>query len=281
MGLRLNQYGMTPDRLWGLVVVTFAVGYGIVYLVDAARGRQGWAPLIRRDNIRLAFATMAAGLVMATPILGFDAISVRDQVARLKSAKVSVDKFDWAALAFDFGDPGKRALADLARSNNRVTAKRASEVIAAGGRYEVADQDQSRRDIAALQRKLRVVPVAVTLPAELRAAVAGNGGCGREDDEAFCAVLYRAGATEAWVLQGGCFAPENASRDFIAPGVCNPVHYSLIRGGWSQGSGAMSDADAKSASRRIGALNAGKVEVRTVPRRQLFIGDEPVGEPFE
>ena len=32
---------------------------------------------------------------------------------------------------------------------------------------------------------------------------------------------------------------------------------------------------------RKAALEAGKVEVRTVPRRQLFIGDEPVGEPFE
>jgi hypothetical protein len=26
---------------------------------------------------------------------------------------------------------------------------------------------------------------------------------------------------------------------------------------------------------------AGRIEIRTVPRRQAFVGDQPVGQPFE
>ncbi|MBS0478727.1 MAG: DUF4153 domain-containing protein [Proteobacteria bacterium] len=291
MGLRLNQYGLTPDRLWGLVCVIFAVGYGLVYFVAVVRKRQDWAPLIRRGNIRLAFATMAAALLLATPLLGFNAISARDQVARLKSGKVTVDKFDWAALAFDFGEPGRRALAELGRSGNSAIAQRAVEVAKAGGRYDVADLVRTRLNVETLDSKLRVLPVPVALPDGLRSAVSGYEGCG---GTTLCVVLYRAGSNEAWVLQRGCFAvpaaAEPSKRDereamVVAAGDyigCSPQRYALADGKWSQPSQmSWKPADAAVEPSRKAALNAGRVEVRTVPRRQLFIGDEPVGDPFE
>ena len=86
--------------------------------------------------------------MLATPILGFNAISARDQVARLKAGKVSVDKFDWAALAFDFGEPGKRALAELQRSANAAIAQRAAEAAKGEGRLVIDDGDRRRREIA-------------------------------------------------------------------------------------------------------------------------------------
>ena len=284
MGLRLNQYGLTPDRLWGLVSVAFAVGYGLVYFVAVVRRRLDWAPLIRRDNIRLAFATVAGALVLATPLLGFDAISVNDQVARLKARKVTVDKFDWAALAFDFGAPGKRALADLERSADPAVAQRAGEVAKAQGRYEIANQDETRRDVATLDSSLHVLPAQIALPAGLHAAVAGYDGCGGGNNNALCVVLYKAAAADAWVLQGGCFlAPPKPPNGGAAPtvGVCNPTRYVLKNGTWDSETARYTGATINSTAARKAALDAGKIEVRTVPRRQLFIGDEPVGNPFE
>ncbi|MEO5937477.1 MAG: DUF4153 domain-containing protein [Sphingomonas sp.] len=292
MGLRLNQYGLTPDRLWGLVCVLFAVGYGLIYFVAVVRNRLDWAPLIRRDNIRLAFATMTVALLLATPLLGFNAISVRDQVARLKSGKVSVDKFDWAALGFDFGEPGKRALADLQRSSIPAIARRATEVAKTQDRYQVAGQDQTRLQTAALESKLRILPTPVPLPDDLRSIVANAGGCGATNP--LCVVVYRVGAPEAWALQAGCFVAPAAikptgQRDTTvakAPVVdylnCSPHRYVKTGGKWAE---AYTDqtrpADQTTAPARKAALDSGKVEVRTVPRRQLFIGDEPVGDPFE
>ena len=292
MGLRLNQYGLTPDRLWGLVCVIFAVGYGLVYFVAVVRKRLDWAPLIRRDNIRLAFATMAVALVLATPLLGFNAISANNQVARLKSGKVSVDKFDWAALAFDFGAPGKRALADLQRSTNPIVAKRAVEVAKSDSRYDVADRDEALRKASTLEKKIRVLPSSVALPEGLRTLLASYDAC--DDGNALCVVLYKTGATEAWVLQGGCFAvPEPTEpqkkgtvdtvvRSAVGLPMCAPRRFVLVGGKWTdESSGRTNLADKTTAPARKAALDAGKVEVRTVPRRQLFIGDEPVGDPFE
>jgi hypothetical protein len=38
---------------------------------------------------------------------------------------------------------------------------------------------------------------------------------------------------------------------------------------------------AKRSARQAAALAAGQVEIRTVERRQVFVGGEPVGQPFE
>ena len=283
MGLRLNQYGLTPDRLWGLVCVVFAVGYGLVYFVAVVRKRLDWAPLIRRDNIRLAFATMAVAVLLATPLLGFNAISVRDQVARLKSGKVTVDKFDWAAMAFDFGGPGKRAIADLRRSAIPAIAKRAGEVAKADDRYQVSGQDQMRRNVAQLQQRLRVLPVSVPLPEGLQRTMASWSGCGGAENNPLCVVFYRIGASEAWVMQGGCFlAPQPLASNVPAnPGFCRPQRYVMRNGSWGEAAATDTGAVAATSAARKVALDAGKVEIRTVPRRQLFIGDEPVGDPFE
>ena len=292
MGLRLNQYGLTPDRLWGLICVVFAVGYGIVYFVAVVRKRIDWAPQIRRDNIRLAFATMAVALVLATPLLGFNAISARNQVARLTSGKVTVDTFDWTALAFDFGAPGKRAVADLQRSAIPAIAKRAAEVAKAADRYQVSGQDRTRRETAALVPKLRVLPVPVALPDGLRTILAGYNACGGNNPQ--CIVLYRAGATEAWALQAGCFVlpipPKPATQGnsgsvvpVAAPYLgCTPQRFVLTGGKWGDPASTQTQpADRTTAPARTAALDAGKVEIRAVQRRQLFIGDEAVGDPFE
>ena len=43
------------------------------------------------------------------------------------------------------------------------------------------------------------------------------------------------------------------------------------------------DSDKTEAERAaaLAGYKSGKIEIRTVPRRQVFVGDVPVGEPFE
>ncbi|MEP7006410.1 MAG: DUF4153 domain-containing protein, partial [Sphingomonas bacterium] len=108
-GLRIAQYGFTPDRLWALVFVILATVYGVAYFVSLVLGRNRWAARVRPANLRIAFIVAAVALFLATPILSFNAISTADQVARLESGRITPNKFDWAALGFDFGDPGKAA----------------------------------------------------------------------------------------------------------------------------------------------------------------------------
>ena len=48
--------------------------------------------------------------VVCLPILNFGAISTSDQLARLKSGAISAEEFDFSALRWDFGEPGREAL---------------------------------------------------------------------------------------------------------------------------------------------------------------------------
>jgi hypothetical protein len=120
MGIRIDQHGLSPERIWGLIAVTVAVAYGVAYAAGLALGRGDWAPRLRNANLNLAAATCVLALVLALPLWDFGAISARNQVARLEAGKVSAEEFDYTALRWDFGDAGRRALARLAEREDEV-----------------------------------------------------------------------------------------------------------------------------------------------------------------
>ena len=279
-GMRIDQYGFTPDRLWALVFVILATAYGVAYFGSLVLGRGGWAARIRPANLRMAFVISLVALFLAMPILSFNAISAADQVARLESGRTKPDKFDWAALAFDLGDPGKAALKRLAGSKNTAIATPARWVSSAPGRYEIENIERDAREADALIARMRVLPVNVPVPPALRGRLADRGECG--DDKDHCTLLYTSGATEAFAVRDSCLERkiDEASARY-APS-CEPTYYRLEIGEWKEG-GKSYDADWTPEQR--GALKKGlaegKVEIRSVPSRRLFVGGVPVGQPFE
>jgi hypothetical protein len=63
--------------------------------------------------------------------------------------------------------------------------------------------------------------------------------------------------------------------------VCREAtRYRFQDGKWEQGSSARA-VSTEDDQAIITGYAAGKVEIRTVPRRQVYIGGVPVGEPFE
>ncbi|MES2096206.1 MAG: DUF4153 domain-containing protein [Pseudomonadota bacterium] len=268
-GLRIQQYGFTPDRLWALVFVILTTAYGMVYFVALIRKRQNWAVQVRPDNIRLAFATLALALLMATPLVGFNAISTNSQVARLTSGKVSVDKFDWAALAFDFGEPGRRALASLSRSANSAIAAKAKGTQKADSRWDIAGVDTMGDGAAALAKRVRILPHAVALPEGLLLSFQTGA-----TDTGTAVLWYEPGASSAVLVSSNC--------DKCAPQV------SLARrdakGEWQQDRNAADLGRSRGVeeNKALSDLLAKQgFQLRPVQRRQVFIGDQPVGDPFE
>ncbi|MCL6250957.1 DUF4153 domain-containing protein [Altererythrobacter sp. KTW20L] len=121
MGIRIDQHGLSPERIWGLIAVIVAVAYGLAYWAGLVRGlRKDWAARLRDANLHLAAATCVLALILALPLFDFGAISARQQVARLESGRVSAQEFDFTALRWDFGDAGRRALARLAEGEGDV-----------------------------------------------------------------------------------------------------------------------------------------------------------------
>lgn len=160
-GLRIQQYGWTPSRIWAAIVVFVALAYGVSYLWAVFKGRTHWDDLARQWNLRGAIALVAMAIFLALPIIDFGSISARDQVARLKSGQVPAHKFDYAAMAYDFGPKGRALLKSLSTNSNEKVAVLAKEALAANNRWDIARYQQGAdQDIRPLEERLVVVGAA-------------------------------------------------------------------------------------------------------------------------
>ncbi|MEG3180002.1 DUF4153 domain-containing protein [Sphingomonas sp. LT1P40] len=287
--LRINQYGFTPERLWALTFVILATAYATAYLVSVVRGQAGWAERVRPANLNLAFITCGVALLLATPILSFNAISTRDQVARLESGKLSPDKFDWRALAFHFGEPGRKALERLKTASNPAIRAKALAATTAKSSYDVSDGSNAVQ-AEKLDKTLRILPAGTPLPVDLRELVAAGYQCRREP----CTLAFLDAGKTAILLTNACFAPPKPAptptssgpvvTTMATPGCYGnePDRYVLTDGKWLAAE-RVRQPDITPAERANSAagLTDGNVEIRPVERRQVFVGGVPVGQPFE
>ena len=264
--LRIDQYGFTPERLWALVFVIVVVAVSGAYLWALLRARLAWADRIRPLNVRIALALSMFALLLATPLIDFGAISTRDQLARLTSGRTSAERFDWAALRFDFGPSGPAALERLRDSGAAPLRARAAQVLAASDR---ASSDEPRV-AATLVDRLRVIPAPAELPPQLRDAVAGRS----VSSFGQCTVYWEPGSRVA-VAVGfpckGCMV--DATRLRLGDD-----------GIWQARATQDQDivaAQPVSLDEQRAAVERGEVEVRRVERRQVYVGGKPVGQPFE
>lgn len=281
--LRIDQHGFTPERLWGLVFVGVTLVVATAYLLAVLFGRRAWMASIRAVNVRLAAFVCLIALLLSTPLSGFGAISTRNQLARLSSGEVSAERFDWAALAFDFGPSGRKALERLAAEGPPDIRSAAKKALAANARW---DLPQVGPQGISLDERLVIRPVKVPLPDALRSALASPGrfGGGVCREEGRCYLFWTPGDRTAAVVHDPC--PSGADKPSTG---CYMQFATLVQHGddWVDAMATPSpitvDAgreDADAAQRRR-AVEQGAVEVREVTRRQLFIGGEPVGGIFE
>ena len=252
MGLRLNQYGFAPERLWGLVAIAVACAWGVGYWIALARGgRHGWTGKLRAANFHLALGGCVLALLLALPILDFGAISTRNQIARLESGKVTPEQFDFAALRWDFGEPGRRALARLAKSDRAEVAELAQATLAQSQRpYRGFDSDQNR---TREEFALRVQPEDVVLRKRVLDYLVAN----------------------PWVCPADCVALDLGSQEagIQRVAILSGATYSVVELGGTQ---------PQPKDKPAPTLKAGShVEIRPWNGRQIYVDGQPFGEPFE
>jgi hypothetical protein len=262
IGLRLHQYGLTPDRLWAVIFSGIACAYGLAYIVTLAHRRLGAAPYLRAANLRLAMGLAVLALVLATPLLNFGAMSARDQVAMLESGRVPLKQFDWAALRFDFGRAGKDAVARLAKQGRTKEIRTAAAyALKENSRYALEPRQLAEGKPQPYNRDhLIVLPRGAQLPAALYDQLSSYSAC---YTSAACVVWYTPGSREAVIVTN------NGS-----------TRYHLSNGAW--GPNERNPVRTAEQNRQIeNGLATGEVEVRTVTRRQVYVDGLPVGPNFE
>lgn len=112
LGLRIDQYGLTVERIITAACVVLALGYAIGYATAAVTSlRQGaWMQRLEAVNISLAFAVLAILVFLFSPIGDPARLSVDSQMARLASGTVAAGDFDYDYLKTNGGRYGKDAL---------------------------------------------------------------------------------------------------------------------------------------------------------------------------
>ena len=264
-GTRIGEYGLSPERLWGIVAVAVAVAYGVAYFAAPIRGRMaGWMERVRRANMHLAVATCVLAFILALPLFDFGAISARNQIARLESGEVSVDEFDFDALRWDFGDAGRDALERLAKSDDAKAAELAASALAQEARtYRDVEGGTERNErLANLRMQFEDETLRRHVESHVRASpwrcdnpcVALDAGAGDN------------GRRRVALVEDGRIAWEEF--DLAQPAdqaAVTAAREAAIRG----------EFDAP--EQRAGS----QVEIREWSGRRVYIDGQPAGDPFE
>lgn len=166
LGLRVGDYGWTPDRVIAAACLLVALFYAGGYAYAAARRGRPWLDGLRQVNIAAAFLSLAVSLAMFTPVADPARISVADQVARLARGATPTEQFDYGFLRFRGARYGMEALQALAAhgAGPQAAAVRTRAANVLNERYE--DRTATRAPAPApVAPKLRVWPKGAKLPA--------------------------------------------------------------------------------------------------------------------
>ena len=266
MGLRVGQYGWTPERLWGVITCLVAIAYGAAAWWAWIRGRGAFDVQLRESQKWLAVGLCALALFLALPIVDFGSISARSQLARLESGTVKAEEFDWAAMAFDFGPSGRRVLERISRTgpgNLRELAKTALET---DNRWAVARQADIVENQINIEKRVRLVSPDIQWTDDLKRRVAEAGGCGEQMQ---CALIRASGDQLVLLKSHGpddyvfavavdMTAPPTATRNRPEVVPASPMH--------------VTGTDNVKAD-----LDRAQVDVREETVRRVYVDGKPVG----
>ncbi|MEO9624298.1 MAG: DUF4153 domain-containing protein [Qipengyuania citrea] len=264
-GTRIAEYGLSPERLWGIVAVAVAVAYGVAYFAAPIRGRMaGWMERVRSANMHLAVATCVLAFILALPLFDFGAISAKNQIARLESGEVSVDEFDFDALRWDFGDAGREALERLAKSNDAEAAELAAGALAQEARtYRDVERGPERNERLA---NLRMQFEDETLRRHVESHVRASPWRCDNPCVALDAGVGDNGRRRIALVEDGRIAWEEFDLAQPAdPAAVTAAREAAIRGEFDapdQGAGS-------------------QVEIREWSGRRVYIDGQPAGDPFK
>ena len=192
--LRIQQYGLTPDRIWGALTVVVALAYGVGYTLSLRPGAPSrWMPAIAPANI-VASLIMSAGIILLlSPVLDANRLATASQMARLQSGQVQADDFDVRALTRQ-ERAGYDALVELRRQRGpdgkpSKLALRAEDAVNNANRYRDNAFNEPDELVAVLAERVDVYPPEKALPA-------GFTDFLRQD----------LGKRESWQRKQSCFA---------------------------------------------------------------------------
>lgn len=172
IGMRVAQYGWTPDRLAAATMAFLVVAYGVVYAITVVL-RGNWAGRIRQANTVMALVVIAVSALWLSPVINPQRISTQNQVARFEAGKTDVADLDLWQIGREWGRAGEAGIARLLALQDHPQANELATRLArldeATGRsaYQAGERTAGLTGrIETLRETLVVVPEGAEVPAE-------------------------------------------------------------------------------------------------------------------
>lgn len=208
IGLRVAQYGLTPTRMWGILVWLVLAAYALGYAGAVVRRGSPWLPGVQGVNRIVAWLVVALGLLAHTAVLDPMGWSARSQLDRLVEGRVPAEGFDYGYLRFQLGREGAERFEELARLEEHPEIDEIRKGVEGVREADNYWSWQSQQERAPLLDAVVVVPEGAQAPPGLLAAIQdGPGLHGTQcPSEAPCTLFEASllvGEPDAWVLASG------------------------------------------------------------------------------
>lgn len=133
LSMRIEQYGITPLRYWGLVCAIISACYAFSYAIALFIRSGTWLGAIKPINTVMALVIIAVLVLTHMPYLNATETTIRSQLSHLYK---DVGKFDYATLQYDSGKAGREALQKLLEDNDHPEAALMHERIREVQKYD-------------------------------------------------------------------------------------------------------------------------------------------------
>ncbi|MGV2906757.1 DUF4153 domain-containing protein [Achromobacter sp. AGC25] len=164
--VRVEQYGWTVLRVWGVIGGTVLVLYGAGYAWAALRPQRDH-PALGVTNLIVAVATLGLLLAVNTPIANPLRLTAESQLRRIVDGRLDPETFSFYAMGREYGRWGRSALQQLAdgaaNARDPRIALAAAEALK-GSYFGWSDATPAAGQASAAEPPPVAVPAFATLP---------------------------------------------------------------------------------------------------------------------
>lgn len=153
--LRIDQYGLTVSRCWGVLVWALLACFSFGYLAGILKKRDAWLETLNSINIAMGLVVLVCMLLVNSPLLNFQQIAATSQVARLESGKEDFVNFDYNYFARSLGRQGYLAMQELKEKSQQTSPKTAAII---ERMYVDRRQAKTQRTLSQFKKSLTLWP---------------------------------------------------------------------------------------------------------------------------
>lgn len=174
LGLRIDQHGLSVDRLWAAVLLALIAAYALSYALVILWSRAKASARLQRINVVMGLIVVGTLILVNTPLADLRALSAHNQAQRLTQSRVTPERFDYAYMRDELGAYGIAELkrlqdSDFAKGHPLAARRIAAVLQPSSGRDTALAVDTNDPD--AVTAVFDIIPGDAAVPTELIAAV--------------------------------------------------------------------------------------------------------------